>query len=44
MLTNQSDEHYRSLCQRLGSDLFMDKTSEFELIPETILNYYNEVH
>ncbi len=42
MLTNQSDDYYRNLCQNLGSDSFIDKTSEFENIPHTILKYYNE--
>lgn len=42
MLSNQSDSYYRSLCQRLGSDSFIDKTSEFENIPHNIMGYYND--
>jgi DNA-binding NarL/FixJ family response regulator len=33
MLTNYSDEYYRSLCSRLGADHFLDKSIEFEKIP-----------
>ena len=43
MLSNQSDDYYRNLCQRLGSDSFIDKTSEFENIPQNILHYYNDL-
>lgn len=42
MLSNQSDDYYRNLCQSLGSDSFIDKTSEFENIPHTIRRYFND--
>ncbi len=41
MLTNQSDEHYRNLCDKIGTDQFVDKTSEFEKIPQ-IMNTFAE--
>jgi DNA-binding NarL/FixJ family response regulator len=36
MLTNQSDDYYRNICARIGADFFLDKTSEFEKVPELI--------
>jgi DNA-binding NarL/FixJ family response regulator len=42
MLSNQSDDYYRNLCSNLGSDSFIDKTSEFENIPQTISRYFND--
>ena len=39
MLTNQSNEYYRNLCEKLGTDHFIDKSSEFEKIPHLISNY-----
>jgi two-component system chemotaxis response regulator CheY len=36
MLTNYSDSYYRTLCSSLGADHFLDKSTEFEMIP-TIL-------
>ena len=41
MLTNQSNDHYRSLCDKLGADFFVDKTSEFEKISQ-IMNTFTE--
>jgi DNA-binding NarL/FixJ family response regulator len=40
MLTNQSDSYYRNLCNKLGADHFLDKTNEFEMVPDLINNYY----
>jgi len=40
MLTNQSDSFYRNLCKRLGSDFFIDKSNEFEMITESVIRYY----
>lgn len=42
MLSNQSGDYYRNLCNELGSDSFIDKTSEFENIPKTIIRYYQD--
>lgn len=41
MLTNQSDACYREMCARIGADYFLDKTSEFEKVPEVIREYYS---
>lgn len=30
MFTNQSDGYYRKLCNNLGADYFLDKSSEFD--------------
>ena len=42
MLTNYSDEYYRTLCSRLGADHFLDKSTEFEKIPNLISTIYNK--
>jgi DNA-binding NarL/FixJ family response regulator len=36
MLTNLTDSRYRVLCQKGGADFFLDKSNDFEKIPETI--------
>jgi DNA-binding NarL/FixJ family response regulator len=36
MLTNQSGQYYRDLCNRMGADYFMDKSNEFEVVPVVI--------
>jgi DNA-binding NarL/FixJ family response regulator len=36
MLTNQADAYYRKLCNTLGADHFLDKSTDFELIPSII--------
>ncbi len=36
MVTNQTGEYYRNLCQKLGADYFIDKSSEFEQVPVII--------
>ena|ERR1700760_616868 len=36
MLTNDSSETYRARCTALGSYAFLDKSTEFHLIPSTI--------
>lgn len=36
MLTNQASENYRNLCMHLGADFFLDKSRDFDKIPETI--------
>jgi DNA-binding NarL/FixJ family response regulator len=38
MISNQSDESYRSVCSTLGALRFLDKSTEFEEIPELILS------
>jgi DNA-binding NarL/FixJ family response regulator len=36
MISNQSDESYRSVCTSLGALRFLDKSTEFEEIPALI--------
>lgn len=38
MLTNQTGRHYRKLCMELGATYFIDKSKEFERIPDLIDN------
>ena len=39
MCTNQSSPFYRNLCTRLGASFFIDKSSEFELIPILVTQF-----
>jgi len=34
MVTNQSGEFYRARCKELGADYFVDKSAEFDYLPE----------
>jgi DNA-binding NarL/FixJ family response regulator len=36
MLTNLTDNRYRVLCQQGGADYFLDKSNDFEKIPDTL--------
>lgn len=36
MLTNFTDTRYRLLCQKNGADYFLDKSNDFDRIPETL--------
>jgi len=36
MLTNFSGSYYRDTCKQLGAEYFLDKSSEFENIPEIL--------
>ena len=36
MLSNFSEPQYRETCLRLGADYFLDKTHEFERIPDIL--------
>ena len=36
MLTNYSESYYRNLCDDLGADSFLDKSTEFEKIPDVL--------
>ena len=40
MLSNMSATYYRQECKRLGASYFLDKSSDFDLVPEII----NSVH
>jgi DNA-binding NarL/FixJ family response regulator len=36
MISNQNNATYKSLCQKLGADYFIDKSNDFEMIPSLI--------
>ena len=39
MCSNQSSPFYRNLCSRLGAVFFIDKSTEFELIPTVVMQF-----
>lgn len=39
VLTNKSGENYRTLCEQIGSDHFIDKSKDFENITSIIKAY-----
>ncbi|TMI72585.1 MAG: response regulator [Bacteroidetes bacterium] len=39
MLTNHVSDYYREECMRLGAMQFLDKTNEFELVPDVIRDF-----
>lgn len=36
VLTNRANQHYKSICKGLGADHFLDKSVEFDKIPQMI--------
>jgi DNA-binding NarL/FixJ family response regulator len=36
MNSNYTNDHYRQQCQELGADYFLDKTNDFETVPDLI--------
>lgn len=40
MVTNKASKYYRTLCKKLGSHGFVDKSEEFESIPALIESHY----
>jgi DNA-binding NarL/FixJ family response regulator len=42
MLSNQSSVFYRDLCARLGAAHYIDKSTEFELVPTIIASHLKE--
>ena len=40
MVTNKASKYYRTLCRKLGSHGFIDKSEEFENIPAMIQSHY----
>lgn len=36
MFTNHANPYYRTLCKKAGADYFLDKSKDFELIPDII--------
>ncbi|HEY6977705.1 MAG TPA: response regulator [Chitinophagaceae bacterium] len=41
MFTNQGGDFYKTLCMQLGANYFIDKSKDFELIPEIISSINN---
>ena len=41
MLTNQSGDFYKNLCLKIGSDYFVDKSTEFDKIPSIIRTFFS---
>lgn len=39
MLTNRVSTYYKNLCEAMGANHFIDKSSEFETIPNIIEHY-----
>ena len=39
MISNQADDYYRKICQRLGASYFVDKSSEIEQLPAIISSF-----
>lgn len=38
MLTNQGGDYYRQLCLKIGADHFIDKSKDFDLLPEIFIS------
>lgn len=38
MLSNHSEDYYREQCKKLGAIHFLDKTTEFDLVPSILTN------
>jgi CheY-like chemotaxis protein len=36
MVTNQSVDYYKPICMEFGAEYFIDKSTEFELIPDIV--------
>lgn len=41
MLTNLTETRYRTLCLEAGADFFLDKSNDFDKIPETLAQILN---
>ncbi|MCX6351081.1 MAG: response regulator [Bacteroidetes bacterium] len=41
MLTNYNEPFYQRRCAELGADFFIDKTTEFEKLPEILKTLFN---
>ncbi len=42
MLTNLSGGHYRNKCLGMGAKYFLDKSNEFERIPDILVDIFNQ--
>jgi len=39
MITNQNNPHYQVICLEKGADYFIDKSNDFEMLPEIISSF-----
>ena len=44
MITNHADEYYRQQCRDLGARHFLDKSSDFGMVPIIISQYENRIN
>jgi len=44
MLSNLTGEHYYNKCMELGANFFLDKSSDFEKIPELLLQIHQTLN
>ena len=44
MISNHADEYYREQCRELGAKHFLDKSSEFGMVPSIINQYDNRIN
>lgn len=44
MVTNQSVDYYKPICMDYGAEYFIDKSTEFELIPDIIESIAQNFH
>jgi DNA-binding NarL/FixJ family response regulator len=42
VITNHSGQRYRDLCKKMGAHHFLDKSNDFELIPELIRSRHSK--
>jgi DNA-binding NarL/FixJ family response regulator len=42
MLSNQANEYYKKLCRQFGAKRFLDKSADFEAIPELVQTYLQQ--
>jgi DNA-binding NarL/FixJ family response regulator len=40
MISNHDNEYYRQLCKQLGADHFLDKSTDFGMVPSIISQAY----
>ncbi|MBK6444417.1 MAG: response regulator transcription factor [Bacteroidetes bacterium] len=44
LFTNHTDEYFKTQCLQRGADFFLDKSTDFELIPEILkMNLYRAI-
>ncbi len=44
IFTNRVDPYYKYLCLKFGADYFLDKSSEFEQLPEILNSMVREIY